>query len=199
MSIWLPRGTKYDLKIEYSAGGDAGDFTGGGEKLVWHTTESEWTSVDAMVSVLKSKGAEPHFVIGKRGHDIVVVQLVSLDQAGRALAHPSGPDTNRANCIQVEICGRAAESGDWPVNRYQAFANLVRLINIALPDHREIPRKLARKFSNDRRFGGQEFVDVRGHCGHKHVPGNDHWDPGEFRGGLLMDLLEDFPSGGYPL
>ena len=202
MGVLLPEGVHFDLLIEHSIGGDAGPFTGGGDKMVWHTGELDWRQVDVLVRVLHDKGAEPHFAIGRREGEprIVVVQMVPLDQAGRTLRHTFTPETNRANAIQVEIAGRAAESGEWPVNRYQAFANLTRLVNIALPDEHEIPRRLARRFANMDRFGPGEFVGVEGHCGHQHVPGNDHVDPGEnFRGQLLMDLLETMPDGGYPL
>jgi hypothetical protein len=206
MSILLPTGMKWDLKFERSLGRDAGPFTGGGNKWVWHTVESPWVFVDTAVAILHAKAAAPHFVIGKRQQDgpIVVVQMVSLDRAGRTLGNDSGDlhDTNRADCIQVEICGRAAESGDWPVNRYQALANLVRLANIAAPDGREVPRRLARRFADDRVFSDAEFVRVDGHLGHKHAPDNihGHTDPGEgFRGQFLMELLEDIPPGGYQL
>jgi N-acetylmuramoyl-L-alanine amidase len=201
MSI-VNSGEQNDLKVEHDfRGGDAGPMVGGGKKLVWHTTESSLGSVDAMVDVLVAKGAEPHFVIGKRGDRWVAVQMVPLDRAGRALQHVFGPETNRANAIQVEICGRAAESQDWPRVQYKALANLTRLINEELEadGRRKVPWTLARNFSNDTRFTPEGFVEAAGHCGHKHVPGNTHWDPGDFRGALLMDLLHDMPDRGFYL
>lgn len=202
MSVLVPTGERNDIKFERELrGGDAGEFTGGGKKLVWHTTESSINSVDVIVDVLIAKGAEPHFVIGKRDGRWVAVQLVALNRAGRALRHVYAPDTNRANAIQVEICGRAAESGDWPDQYYKALANLTRTINEELEDSglRKVPWELARSFQNDTRFSPEGFVDAEGHCGHKHVPGNDHWDPGDFRGGYLIRLLHDMPDRGHYL
>lgn len=169
---------------------------------MWHTTESPWVSVDSMFNVLRDKNAAAHFVIGGRAgtRHPVAIQMLPLNEAARTLRHPSGPETNRANCVQVEICGRAAESGDWPRDRYKALANLVRLVNRVQPNSLEVPRTLARRFSNMNRFTGEQFVNARGHCGHQHAPGNDHVDPGsEFRGQLLMRLLKDMPNGGYDL
>lgn len=200
---WLPAGHHYDLHIEHAPLETAGEFAGGGNKLVWHITISDWNTVDAMWRVLRDKRAAPHLVIGGRDglEHPVVIQCIPFNRAGRALAHPSGPETNRADCIQVEIC---ADVNDVPQfdehGRYRIFANLTRLFNITAPDVREVDRVLARSFQNTDRFGGQGFVDARGHLGHMHVPGNDHTDPTTaFQGWRLMDRLEDMPPGGHQL
>jgi hypothetical protein len=86
----------------------------------------------------------PHVVIGwRKGFKYpVAIQCIPFDRAGRALQHPSGPETNRANAIQIEICGRAAESHTWDANWYKALANLALLI-----EHRvDIPQKAPRSF-----------------------------------------------------
>jgi hypothetical protein len=201
--VWLPEGYHYGLHIEHRSLETAGAFTGGGNKWVWHITVSDWATVDGMYAVLRDKRAAPHLVIGGRPglKHPVVIQMAPLDQAGRALAHPSGPDTNRADCIQVEVC---AQTWDVPHfdedHRYRAFANLVRLTNVTVDQSRRVTHTLARKFTETSRFGGQEFVDVHGHCGHMHVPGNDHTDPTTaFQGSRLMRLLEKMPHGGYKL
>lgn len=171
--LWLPTGAHWDLNIEHKEGGNAGPFAGGGHKFVWHTTESSRESVDAMVGVVSAKKAEPHFVIGWRNgwKYPVVVQMVPLNRSARTMRHPSGPETNRANAIQVEICGRASESGDWDKNWYRALSNLALLV-----DHRfNIPVRWPKSTS---RMGGQQFFAYEGHCGHMHAPGNDHVDPG---------------------
>lgn len=201
--FWLPEGHNWNLHIEHAQLEDAGQFTGGGNKWLWHTTESNWDSVDAMFGVLRDKRAAPHFVIGGRPgitHP-VVIQMLPLNRAGRALANnPDGFDTNRADVIQVEICWRAGLAADLREWHYKAFANLVRLTNITVPDDREVPRVLARRFANTTRFTDEAFVRVEGHCGHLHAPDNTHWDPGsDFRGGLLMELLGEVPNGGYDL
>lgn len=183
---WLPLGPHWDLNIEHGQLPDAGAFTGGGWKLVWHTTESQRESVDSMWSVLREKRAAPHVVIGWREglRFPVAIQCIPFHRSARALEHSSGPETNRANCIQVEICGRAAESGGWDENWYKALANLALLI-----EHRvEIPRKRPRHFPGQR-YTGAGFVRAAGHVGHCHVPGNTHWDPGRFDGRKLIRLM----------
>lgn len=185
--MWLPEGPHYDLNIEHKPLEGSGPFTGGGWKMVWHTTESERESVDAMYGVLKAKRAAPHFVIGwRKGYRFpVVIQMLALDEGARALAHPSGPETNRANCIQVEVCGRAASSHEWEDNWYRALANLSILVG-----HRvEIPESRPRRFPGNR-YSGWGFVKAQGHVGHCHVPGNDHWDPGKFAGSKLIRYIK---------
>jgi hypothetical protein len=200
---WLPEGLHYDLHIEHRPLESAGEFTGGGNKWLWHITVSPWATVDSMWVVVRDKRASPTLIIGGRpGWKLpVVIQCMPFNRAARALAHPSGPETNRADVTQVEICANVADVPRFDENeRYLAFANLVKLANIRMPENREIPRRLARSFSNTERFGGQEFVDVAGHCGHMHAPKNDHGDPTTaFMGSRLMDRLENFPDGGYDL
>lgn len=197
--LWLPSGHHWDLHIAHMQDMDAGPFTGGGWKLVLHTTESEWGKVDIMEDVLDRKNAAPHVVIGGRpgrSHP-VVIQMVPFNRAARALGNdPSdGRQTNRANCIQIEICGFAKDSQNWDLNRYEAIANLVELIR-----HRvNIPLRAPIDFSNPRRMGDDEWVRESGIFGHSMAPDNDHWDPGRFREGRLINLLKAMPDGGYDL
>lgn len=199
--MWLPEGVHYDLHVEHAQLEDAGPFTGGGSGLLWHTTESPWEAVDSMFGVLRDKRAAPHLVIGgRRGTRLpVVIQMIPFDRAGRALGNdPDGFETNRANKIQVEICGRAGLMAFF--THYRALANLTRLVNITLPNKREVPRKMKRRPFNPRRWSDAEFVRLEGHTFHRHAPDNDHTDPGTlFRGKHLMTLLECIPPGGFKL
>jgi hypothetical protein len=206
--LWLPEGHHWDLHIEHDVSEDAGSFTGGGWKLCWHTTESPWLAVDAMVNTVQAKRACPHFVIGRRAglEHPVVVQLIPLNHAGRALQNftADGYQTNRANTIQVEICGATVPNqnipqADWVTNwsdaRYKALANLAGLIM-----HRvDIPNVGNHDFSNPVRMGDSEWVQARGHVGHCHAPDNDHVDPSRMREGFLVNLIRDLPEAGYPL
>lgn len=197
--LWLPEGHHWDLHIEHTPLTGAGAFTGGGWKFCWHTTESDWDSVDAIRNLFVTRdktgqGSEPHFIIGAgigaKRHPSVV-QLLPLNRAARTLKHPSGtPETNRANCIQVEVCGRAAESGNWPDSHYKALANLVVLVTHRRPIAPYVPRE----FASTKRFTSGGFVISRGHVGHQHVPFNDHTDPGVgFKASRLMELLGNAP------
>lgn len=176
--LWIPDGAHWGLNVEHHALNDSGAFTGGGWKLVWHTTESPWEAVDAMVRVLAVKDAAPHFVIGGRaGHKYpVVVQCIPLNRAGRALQHNFAPETNRANAIQVEICGFTREAPAWDDNMLKALANLTNWIQNRVP----IPFNNPRSFQRPSKYTPEGWVNAKGHVGHVHCPGNDHTDPSGF-------------------
>lgn len=184
-SEWLPEGELDSWGLEVlrkQPSGGAGDFAGGGLKTVWHTTEGG--NMAGLVRDLRARGAEPHGILDPLNGRFT--QLLPFDQAARALKHPSGPETNRANCVQIELIGFAAvdtarRAGaslqravpNWGADEYRRIAALALLI-----EHRHATPRHARSFSHPKRMGGQEFVDFAGHCGHVHVPGNDHVDPG---------------------
>lgn len=192
-ALWLPEGHHWSLHVEHKPLPDAGGFTGGGWKLVWHITVSPWESVDAMWEVLRDKDAAPHFVIGgRKGREHpTVIQCIPLNRAGRALAHPSGPETNRANAIQVEICATPASVKTFKDWHYKAFGNLAELVR-----HRvDVPNKCPRSFTSTKRFTGGGFVKTKGHVGHMHVPGNDHADPTtSFSGSRLCKFTASAPN-----
>jgi hypothetical protein len=198
--LWIPSGRTWDMHVMHMEDRNAGNFLKGGNKLVIHTTESSWQSVLAMENVLDRKDAAPHFVIGGRfGTKLpTVIQMVPLNKAGRALGNDSsdGYQTNRAGrCIQIEICGFARETqtmSDWHL---KAIANLVELIR-----HRvDIPLVAPIDFSKPRRLTDAQWTAAEGIFGHSMCPDNDHWDPGRFREGRLIQLCKAIPKGGYKL
>lgn len=195
-SMWLPTGDldTWGLTVAREPMEDAGTFTGGGWKICWHTTEG--VGMAGNLNVLDAKRAAPHFVLDpKNGR---VTQCIAMDRAARALAHPSGPDTNRANVIQVELIGfstiaearrvGAPESRAVPnfgADEYRRIASLACLI-----EHRHPVARHARPFRKPTKFVGDGFVTFSGHCGHVHVPGNDHVDPGvDFDWPVLLDQM----------
>lgn len=199
-TLWLPEGHTWDLHIIHGPiGAGAGSFTGGGWKLMWHTTESPWTWADDGASYLVRERKEPHFIIGgRRGLEHPVVhQLLPLDVAGRALANNVGDgyQTNRANVIQVEICGSASEMATF--GHYRALANLAELIM----HRRPIPNWTRSSTGVPApRMSDAKFVEYRGMCGHNEAPDNNHTDPGAgFRWNTLQNLITDIPDGGYAL
>jgi N-acetyl-anhydromuramyl-L-alanine amidase AmpD len=174
MSFWLPRGHHLSLHIERRPLHDAGRFTGGGWKLVWHTTQG--SGAEGAFSTVRAERSAPHFIIDHSGR---VIQTVALNRAACALEHNSGPETNLAHAIQVECVGHEAQSGRWSNGYYTHLADLFVLINHRL--NLRIPNVSRHSFHGPR-LGGREFVRAQGHLGHLHVPGNNHTDPGkEFR------------------
>jgi hypothetical protein len=153
---------------------DAGAFTSGGHKIVWHTTEGS--------SFPDYAGVAPHFTLNPQTGELR--QHMPITVSARALVHPAGtPETNRCHSYQVELIGFAAHTQDWPDLAYERIAKLARWIE----KWADVPRTSDVKFEVPAaRMGGQEFVDYKGHCGHEHVPGNTHWDPGAFKIGKVI-------------
>lgn len=174
---------------------NAGSFSGGKFKVVWHTAEG--SSISGTYSAVAGKRAAPHFILDpKLGQ---VVQCVGLDLSARALEHPAGTaETNRACAIQVEIVGfsdlnlakssRAEDRwvGNFGDKEWDAIAGLGYLIRRHVPVANKV-----RNFTEPKKFGEQEFVNFSGHCGHIHVPHNEHWDPStHFRGQKVVDRIK---------
>lgn len=184
MSAWLPTGHHEGLEISHHPASDAGDFVTAKPKIVWHTTEG--TSLSGAIETLTANGDEPHFVVSNDGRQ--VVQFIGMDRTSKSLRHPSGtPETNRAHCIQVEICGFAAQSHQWPDTKYVGLAHLALLIE----RFAHVERRTHVGWANPRRIAAGNFAGTGGHVGHMHVPNNDHVDPGTgFRIGVLFDHME---------
>lgn len=195
--LWLPEGAHWDLNIKHHRLEDSGPFTGGGWKLCHHTVEAPRDSIQSMIEVLAGKRAAPHLLYGytRTSRFPFVYQMIPFNLAGRALQHTFGPETNRANCIQIEICGRAADSHRWSDNYYKGLANLCRMVERRV----NIPRRAPKKFP-DTRFSPQGWVNAKGHVGHIHCPGNDHTDPGPgFRIHDLFRFMEQAGNHGVNL
>jgi N-acetylmuramoyl-L-alanine amidase len=168
MNAWLTLGARLGIKIEHRPLSDAGAFTGGGRKIVWHTTEGD--SIEGAYGQLKAKNSASHFLIDPAG---TVIQMIALNRAARSLAHPSGPETNRANAIQVECVGHAASSGTWPDDYYTHLADL-----FVLTTREFMIENVSMHPFKGPRLSGDGFFKAYGHVGHIHAPGNSHWDPG---------------------
>lgn len=149
-------------------------MAGGGHKLVWHTTEG--SSAEGAIGAYRQSTAVPHFTIGLKDGKRVLYQHLPLNRAATALRHPSGPETNRANAIQVEIVGFAARSGEWPLKLYHYLHLLGKFVetNANVPLRTTLPVT----WRDPKRLSGSQFYNYSGHLGHMHAPGNDHVDPG---------------------
>lgn len=196
-SNWLPEGEHWGLVIEHHELPNVGAFTGGSNKGLIHTTESPANAYESMKQLFIDRVAEgilnhPHIVYGQKGKKLCVCQFVPFNRASAALQHPSGtPETNRAKCIQTEVCGIAAHSGDWNERYYKGLGNLYTLVSHRRPIAQHIPIP----FSSNKRFTSGAFISARGYCGHKHAPHNTHTDPGiTFKGGLFLECLKNAPN-----
>lgn len=175
--LWLPEGRHWGLTISHRRLNDAGDFgKGKGNRIVWHTTEGH--GIETMWNVLKNKNAASHFLIDPSAGDSQVYQMIPLNKAARSLQNDQGDwhETNKAgdHTIQIEIVDYARNAGNWGEHFYADLAALACLI-----DHRVDVIRNAPSFVNPKQMTDAAFEVFRGHCGHVHVPDNDHWDPGK--------------------
>lgn len=194
--IWLPVGHHWDLHIEHDHRVSSGAFVSNAEwKWCWHITVSPWNSVDAMREVLHEKHAEVHFVIGGRpgvAHPIVI-QCLPLNEFGKGLVHIAGkPETNRAKVVQVEVCADPLDMENF--QHYRALANLFAMCTHGKNPRVHVSNRLARSFSNDKRFTSKGYPRVKGHHGHLHVSQNTHFDPTKkFRGATVVRFAKTAP------
>jgi hypothetical protein len=161
--LWHPRAT---VNRYFSAG----SFTGGGKKIVWHTTETH--------GLPAYSGSAPHFTFNPKTNEMW--QHIPINEAAKSLEHHDAAETNKADGIQVELIGFASETGTWPASYYRNIAALARWIEY----NAGVPRRCSVKFAVPAtRLSDTEFVNYAGHLGHEHVPQQraGHWDPGAFR------------------
>ncbi|WP_139246032.1 hypothetical protein [Geodermatophilus amargosae] len=146
-----------------------------------HTTEGP--SITSAVGEFTAHNSWPHLTIDPIAKQ--AVQHVPLDVAARSLAHPLGtPETNRANCVQIEIVGIATESPTWSSDSLEFIAGWMRMVEEKVP----IPRQSGMVFksypasaglANGVRMNAADWAVFSGWCGHQHVPHQDHGDPGD--------------------
>jgi peptidoglycan hydrolase-like protein with peptidoglycan-binding domain len=177
MALWHPSAVR---RIHIDAGG----FTGGGRKLVWHTTEGG--------SLPNYGGSAPHFTFDPE--DGRLWQHIPLNRAARALM-AGGP--NFWNAVQVELIGfadthEAKKHGllrravvNWTDDEYARIAKLARWIE----SNFDVPRKCSVQFvGHAAHLASLDAVKrYSGHIGHQHINGNTHWDPGLFKIAEVLD------------
>lgn len=157
-----------------------------GMALVLHTTEGVgWWGYNG--------GSEaPTFTLWP-GHG--VRQHFPVNMSARALVHKAGTTaTNTQNCVQIELVGTCDPNSPlrgktifWPE---ATDAQLSELAHLVLWLHKEWGLKLnaapkwlpydASAGHSSARFSSAQWLAFEGVCGHQHVVGNDHGDPGNF-------------------
>jgi hypothetical protein len=161
--------------------------------IVWHSTEGTSLPSYSGGAVAPNLTAVPDFG-AKR---IRWYQHFDFDVSSRALRNlAGGVETNTANVCQVEVVGTCDPSAhrrwggqhlympelpDWAVRDLAAFAKWAH-------EQHGVPLKSGLTFkpypasygANGVRLTGSQWRNFYGHCGHQHVPENDHGDPGAF-------------------
>jgi hypothetical protein len=178
--------------------------------IVWHTTEG--TSLPGYSGGTSAPNftAKPDF----KAKRLVWYQHFDFDVSARALVNKAGGvETNTLNVCQVEIVGtcdpsthaRWAKAGyahlytpdlpDWAIRDLGAFARWAN-VNHGVPLSSGLTFKAyPSSYGNSSvRMSASRWNAFKGHCGHQHVPENDHGDPGA----LPMAAILTAAKGGAP-
>jgi hypothetical protein len=154
-------------------------------RIVLHTIEGS-----ANASVIAGHQYPPHLWYDPPSR--ALYQTVPFSRSGFALYQaPDAPHyTNRARAIQVELSGRAAEAGNWPLPWLDAITEDVVVpicqwvasqggsINL---NHAPPPGAIPGSATEDapQRMSPDGWARFDGVCSHRHVPmGDSHWDTG---------------------
>jgi hypothetical protein len=162
--------------------------------LCWHSTEGTSLPSYDGGSMAPNFTAKPNWSAKK----LDWYQHFDFDVSSRALRNLSGGvETNTLNVCQVEIVGTCdpathtkwAQAGiqhlympelpDWAIRDLAVFAKWAH-------DQHNVPLSSGLTFkaypgsygANGVRMNGTQWNNFTGHCGHQHVPENDHGDPG---------------------
>lgn len=189
-------------RSQWFAGAYPGDIMPHPNVVVLHTTEgSSWPGY--------SGGAlAPTFTYDATSG--VIRQHFPVNMSARALVHPPGVPTNTLNVVQIEIIGTCAKGGPgiyWPAATDAQLAGLVDLLRW-LNTEWSIPLVSTTKpwtsypasygLQAPQRMSANEWLNFTGVCGHQHVYGNEHGDPGDFPAQRLLALVTPPPAPPEP-
>ena len=144
---------------------------------VLHTTEGN--TLEGAVASFRSTNFWPHFTI--EPNSLRIAQHLPLTTGSRSLSDKATPE-NAAHAIQIEIVGFASQTPTWAPEQLAFIGSVMRQIEDLVP----IPHESGLKFLDlagvNANPGNRMTVDqwkvFSGWCGHQHVPGETHWDPG---------------------
>jgi hypothetical protein len=142
---------------------------------------------DDRLSMIQSHPAPPHLWYDPVSRDLH--QTVPFSRSAFALWQGNGVYTNRARAIQVELAGFSEYE---PVETLQQLTNIAEDVIVPICqwvamvsgqiDLNNVtgPFTISGSASEfaPQRFSEHLWTHFNGVCGHVHVPGNDHWDPG---------------------
>lgn len=157
-------------------------------KFVWHTTESAPGSIMAIVDEMLRKNHTDVYHALADPVTLQRVQLLPLNIAASALAHPPSVETNHDGAIQMCIVGRATNMPNLTAAQLTWLGtDVLAPVSRMVP---ELPIDTKAQFYGDhagftiasanarQRMAPPVWDNFSGQAGHQHVPGNDHWDPG---------------------
>lgn len=175
--------------------------------IVWHSTEGRNLPGYDGGALAPNFTAVPDFA-AKR---LKWYQHFDFDTSSRALRNAAGGvQTNTLNVSQVEIVGtcdpvthakwvRAGtphlytpELPDWAVRDLAAFARWAHdQHGVPLSSGLEFRTYPASYGDSSVRMTNSQWLSFTGHCGHQHVPENDHGDPGDFPVAAILSAAKN--------
>jgi len=207
MQSWLPAAKYERLQITSCTGPGTmhGDYAWA---FVLHTTESPAGSINGINNLFKGKPCSaPHLTIDPMGTRRRV-QYIPLDWSACALkGGRAGWQTNRGRAIQMEICGRAAETASWDDDTLYQIADVIAdVIGCGVPinphntpDMGSLSGTLATE-SAPQRMSPEAWKRFDGIAAHVYIPFNDHWDAGKINAHRIRDLVLEILAGqGRPI
>ncbi|HEX9341994.1 MAG TPA: hypothetical protein VF995_00060, partial [Actinomycetota bacterium] len=189
--LWYPSASRSAI-----APVDAGSFTGGGHKGLFHTTEG--ATAAGAIAAFRSTGSWPHFTGSFEGGRFRIWQHIPINRAARSLVHLAGHvETNRNNVIQIELVGTAAHPPSAP-GYLAGIATWMQWVeaNFGVPHRSTVTFKAypgSYGTNNGVRLSESSWNAYFGWLGHEHVPENLHGDPGALNIHALLQEDEDVP------
>ena len=123
-------------------------------------------------------------------------QIIPLNRTGQALRRDTALETNHmGRCVQVEIAGWAKDTHQWP----QAWHDWLALeVMLPIHEHAGIPLTTWEPYRGGEGYGvgasqrmsPEQWTRFTGFCGHQHVPGNSHWDPGKLPVAAMLATIQ---------
>jgi hypothetical protein len=176
--------------------GGVGPYSGGPFKIVHHTTEGN--NVDDAFGAFRTNRSDPHFTVAST----TIYQHIDAGRAARALRNAKGGvETNRDSAVQIEVVAFAGHPKDTATLRN--VARLCRWIEETHGVPRIWPNGPPKPAVNRHDPGGHNRDAVTwdttgGHCGHCHVPENEHWDPAYTADEVALLMTFGIAAAGAP-
>jgi peptidoglycan hydrolase-like protein with peptidoglycan-binding domain len=171
-------------------------------KVILHTTESPYGSIEGVRALFQSKPCYcPQFTIDPGGSRRRM-QHIPWTWSGAALrSGRGGLETNRARTIQVEIVGYANDAAGWSDDVLWQIADFVadlikdgapiNLDNVTGPDY----QGTVAIESSPYRLQGDRWRHFDGLGGHIDAPFQDHYDPYRLDKGKIAGLAKEILAG----
>ena len=170
---------------------NGGAYSGGPFRGVIHTTEVK--SYAPSKTSYYGHHNPPHFTLVMGASEAKVYQHFPITFAARALKGVVGTETNRRSAIQIEIAWKAAEIANLPEAMLERLWDWMRWAETQAGIKSSkyctfVGHGAAAGLNSSSRLSVAEWNAFDGWCGHQHVPGNDHWDPGKLDIGRLLRI-----------